>query len=355
MSLLKVNNIESLEGATGSINLVGNITLNGLPAIGSTGPTGPQGGIGPTGESGPTGPQGGIGPTGPQGGIGPTGESGPTGPQGEIGPTGELSGTNYITVKANGTPIENATELQSAYDLAKTMSPTGPTSGSRFTIIASPGEYQFPSTFVMDTEYIDLVSLTGNTDVIFDLQGITDPFETDISSNPISECLLINTDNVYVKGIKGKFYLSPNWDAYFSEGEDYILPIQISNNLPNIIVENCEGGVFSFGGDITSGLSPITLSGTFINCVGGPISFGGYGTASGTFTDCVGGDYSLGGQGTASGTFTDCVGGNNSFGGDLALTGKLYYCRLTTGTFQTVSGGGRTYYCIDGNGNTNNQ
>jgi hypothetical protein len=54
--------------------------------------------------------------------------------------------------------------------------------------------------------------------------------------------------------------------------------------------------------------------------------------------------------------FTNCIGGASSFGGDSAtLTGKLYYCRLTSGTFQTVSGAGITRYCIDGNDATNNQ
>jgi len=37
------------------------------------------------------------------------------------------------------------------------------------------------------------------------------------------------------------------------------------------------------------------------------------------------------------------------------LSGKLYYCRLTYGTFKTVSLGGRTVLCIDGNNNQNNQ
>ena len=72
-------------------------------AIGSTGPTGPQGTIGPTGPQGTTGPTGPIGVTGPQGTTGPTGiqgpiggtgptglqgTTGPTGPQGTTGPTG---------------------------------------------------------------------------------------------------------------------------------------------------------------------------------------------------------------------------------------------------------------------------
>jgi hypothetical protein len=54
--------------------------------------------------------------------------------------------------------------------------------------------------------------------------------------------------------------------------------------------------------------------------------------------------------------FTNCIGGASSFDGASAtLTGKLYYCRLTSGTFKTVSGSGITRYCIDGNGDTNNQ
>jgi len=73
--------------------------------------------------------------------------------------------------------------------------------------------------------------------------------------------------------------------------------------------------------------------------------------------NCTGGDDSFGGGGgTASGTFTDCIGGVGSFGGGGGtLDGFLYYCRLTSGTFVTVSGSGRTVLCIDGNNNQNNQ
>ena len=288
-----------------------------------------------------------------------------------------LSGTNYLFVAANGTDEENAAEIQAAYDLAKTMSPSA---DNRITVVAAPGTYKFPSTFVMDTEFIDLVSLTGNRDVVFDLEGITDPFEVvEQQIVLISECLLIDTDNTFVKGIKGKFYLSPNWDDWWWGGngdyEDYILPIQVSNNLPNIKIENCEGGVFSLGGDITFSSHPIEVSGTFLNCVGDTVSFGGSGTASGTFINCIGGiesfggfgtvtgiftncigdAQSFGGFGTATGTFTNCIGDAQSFGGDGTLSGKLFYCRLTSGTFETVSGGGVTVLCIDGNNAVNTQ
>jgi hypothetical protein len=71
MSLLRVNTIESLNGATGSINITGNIIANGMPIAGTTGATGSQGA---TGAAGATGSQG---ATGFQGATGPAGETGP--------------------------------------------------------------------------------------------------------------------------------------------------------------------------------------------------------------------------------------------------------------------------------------
>ena len=348
-----------------------------------------------------------------------------------------LEGSSYIYVAANGTDVENAEELQNAYDLAKTMSPTA---DNRITVIAAPGNYKFPSTFVMDTEYIDLVSLTGNADLVFDLEGITEPFS--YSDTPsfyyiISECISIETDNIYLKGVKGKLYDSPEYASWFGIwSSEYVLPIWLDGDFPNIVVENCEGGFLSFGGDKTEGSNPpinvsgkyinckipnsygfgayfsgnangyfkdcyveysgfghYSATGTFINCVGGIYSFG-RSDANGTFIDCVGGDFSFsqnaangtfincvsgissfGGNGTSTGTFTNCIsesygfssngnangryinceGDVGSFGYFGSLTGKLFYCTLKAGTFQTVSGSGRTYYCVDGNGNTNNQ
>jgi hypothetical protein len=107
---------------------------------------------------------------------------------------------------------------------------------------------------------------------------------------------------------------------------------------------NCTGGNFAFGGGGTA-------SGTFTNCTGGDGSFGGAGgTASGTFTNCTGGEAAFGGdEGTASGTFTNCTGGNSAFGGaGGTLSGQLYYCRLTTGSFQTLAVGGKLRACVDG-------
>ena len=302
----------------------------------------------------------------------------------EMAQGGGLEGSQYVFVAANGTPTENAAELQAAYNEAKTMSPSAI---NRITVICGNGNYDFASAFEMDTEYIDLVSLDGNRSIVFNGIGT----------------ISITANDVFVKGV--------NVGAKI---------FTIANNLNLLKVENCEGGEFSFGGDETFGSNPINVSGTFTNCQGGDFSFGESGTASGIFTNCQGGEASFGSFGTASGTFTNCQGGNGSFGsggtgtasgtftkcqggegsfaflgtasgtftncqaggysfgggfngtasgtftncqgGDLSfgsdngtLEGKLYYCRLTSGTFETVSGGGVTRLCIDGNNNENNQ
>lgn len=353
-----------------------------------------------------------------------------------LGGGGALEGTNYIGVMATGTPTENGTELQDAYDTAKTMSPSA---SNRITVIAAPGYYKMGELgFTMDTSYIDLVSLDGNRSIIFD----TTPF------NPIS----VTANDVYVRGVdvgfrafaissalnllrienckggsesfraeivSGTFIDCIGGDDSFKAtssgflsgtfkncvGGDYSFAgfgCTISGLFENCtggyqslgaygtasgIFTNCVGGAESFGGwEVASGTftncvggnisfgGNDTASGTFIECQGGEYSFGGSGVASGTFKrcvadnyslgssgtasgvfiDCEGGEYCFGGAGTASGVFNKCISGQYSFGTFGTLSGKLYYCRLTAGTFPTVSGG-VTRVCIDGFNNEDNQ
>jgi hypothetical protein len=282
---------------------------------------------------------------------------------------GGLSGTQYVYVAADGTDVENAAELQAAYVTAQGMSPS---ITNRITIIAAPGNYNFSTAnFVMSTQYIDLVSLDGNKSIVFN------------GSNTIE----ITANDVFVKGV-----------------DVGTLNFTIANSLNLLRVENCTGGDSSFGdggiasgtftnctgGDSSFGGGGGTASGTFNNCTGGKFSFGGGGgtasgtfnnctggnisfggggvadgvfnsctggensfggdggTASGVFTNCTGGDSSFGGSGTSSGIFTSCVGGEYSFGGNGTLSGFLYYCRLTSGAFETPTGGGKITLGIDG-------
>jgi len=216
---------------------------------------------------------------------------------------GGLEGSQYVFVTAEGTDEENATELQSAYNTAKTMSPSAT---NRITVICGNGNYDFEDDFVMDTQYIDLVSLDGNRSIIFNGTGTIN----------------ITANDVFVKGV----------DVGTKK-------FTIGNDLNLLKVENCQGGddsfggFFSFGGNgLPVGTTSVTASGTFTNCQGGDFSFGGSdasfgGTASGTFTNCQGGDSSFGGNGgTASGTFTNCQGGDNSFGDNGTASGTFTNC-----------------------------
>ena len=284
--------------------------------------------------------------------------------------------TNFFQFTYSGNNLSNVTSFK--YSLTEIQ---------RATVIAAPYYYNFATNFVMDAEYVDLVSLDGNRSIILSGEGT----------------ISVTANDVFIKGVDVQ---TKNFT--------------IADNLNLLKVENCAGGNNSFG-------SGVTVSGTFTDCVGAGYSFGGGagGTASGTFTDCVGAGYSFGGGagGTASGIFINCKGAGYSFsgGGGTAsgifinceensvdgrsfgqfgiasgtfnncngkvqafggngeasgifnncqagyyafgglpggtLTGKLYYCRLIspTATFKTISGGGITRLCIDGNNVENNQ
>ena len=273
--------------------------------------------------------------------------------------SGGIGGSSYVYVMADGTDIENAAELQAAYVTAQSMSPSAT---NRITVIAAPGNYNFQSTaFTMNTQYIDLVSLDGNRSIVF-------------NSSDSNGTISITANDVFVKGL-----------------DTLTKAFNIATNLNLLKVENCKVGDGSFGvfaivsgtfTDCTVGGGSFgfysTASGTFNNCITGGSSFGsgaGYAAASGIFNDCIAEDESFGGSnGTASGTFFNCRGGIRSFSKNNAtgtfnncisgeesygrlgtLSGKLYYCRLTAGTFATVSGAGITRYCLDGTDTANNQ
>ena len=310
-----------------------------------------------------------------------------------------LEGSNFLLVKGSGTDVENAVELQNAYDTAKTMNPNA---ANRITVIVAPGYYNFGSNiFEVNTQYIDIVSLDGNKSILFNATP---------NINLALGSVNVSVNNVFINGIN-------TFTKLFN--------ITV-NNAESLTIKNCQGGNDSFG-------STQTITGTFINCIGGNNSFvtsgnangtfidctagnesfafvgncngnfirckGGHntfgGNCNGTFIDCEGGNFSFGNVGTSNGTFKrckgayrafgrngtisgtlidceggsqafcsigtlsgtviNCISGENSFGASGTLSGKLLYCTLTSGTFPTVSGGGRTYYCVDGDGNVNNQ
>ena len=282
----------------------------------------------------------------------------------------KLSPQSCIVVETTSNAKTNGAALIAAYTAAKALTPNGEelSATNRACVIIPPGNYDLDHgeddacvPLTLDTEFVDIIGLTTDRS----LQQIYGTPEATNSGVIVQTADDVHVSNLYVKILTE--VESANWDdtdsaAYFP-----------STSLSNTVVDNCQfdgqdgsndegprlfsmrlyieySGTFNncTGGNYSFGGGGGTASGTFTNCTGGGDAFGGGGTASGTFTNCTGGDYSFGG-GTASGTFTNCTGGDYSFGGaGGTLSGQLYYCRLTTGSFQTLAEGGKLRACVDG-------
>lgn len=265
---------------------------------------------------------------------------------------------HVVNVKLTDDDAVNGQNFIDAYNYAKTLTPNGQalSTTNRVAVILQPGNYLLTAQFTIDTQFVDIIGLGAQK-----LERGAIP-AVNITGNTLN----VTANDVRVKGI------SVGLQTFF-----------VVNNLSLLIIEDCVGtGLGSFAGSF-SGSTGIA-SGTFINCIGGPSSFGcgaaSSGIASGTFINCTGGSSSFGGNssgvasgvfinctglsgqsggsfgggflsGIASGTFTNCIGGYLGFGGGTSgvASGKFYQCRLTSGTFKTVSDGGLMRNCIDGN------
>ena len=306
----------------------------------------------------------------------------------KLSKTGE--GVNFVTADASpDNAVTNGTNLLAAYDSAKLLAPNGAalSATNRAVVFVPPGIYDLVTTaLTMDTQFVDLVGVSGNpehvlitsvvavnntgtlvqtvNDVL--ISGVT--LENTQNSNsrnnnatdpaayaPSSNKTLAKLRDVVMRGSSFGWSMrrAITYSGTFTNctGGDYSFGSN-GGGLASGTFTNCTGGNYAFGGDegtasgtltnCTGGDSAFggyygTASGTLTNCTGGDYSFGGYGTASGTFKDCTGGTLAFGGDGTASGTFTNCTGGILAFGGfGGSASGKLYTCRLTAGTFQTV-------------------
>jgi len=275
---------------------------------------------------------------------------------------GGLEGTQYVFVAANGTDVENAAELQAAYNLAvikraPIITPTNiPLSnasdngggvynisvanfldqsyfvpGQTYNVIINGTSYQMFVQGIMSNMIFvsNLVPGLSFTSLILDV--LTYPRVTVIAApgnyNFGTSVFTMNTeyiDLVSLDGNKSIVFNAPLDPGFFEYGSINITANDVfvkgvdvltkqfktGNGLNLLKVENCAGGETSFGGT--------NASGTYINCIGGLASFGGANISSGTFINCTGGDFSFGGGTmfpTSSGIYENCIGKNYSFGG----------------------------------------
>lgn len=481
MSLLKVNTIESLSGPSGIINITGEIVVNGMPISGTAGPTGATGTPGAAGATGSGGISGSTV-------VYVSADSDPvtngialqtgydaakllaTSSITQRTWTGEAYGSFYVDGAGYGTFLGRALaqlyydngsapvsctfdttpgwytwdgmsfsfsstiDMMTAFPAGSYEITTNIITYTYITLIVAPGYYQTPSTFLIDTDLVNITSLSGEPDVfIYSPEGYN--MMTDTPS-----WIYVTANNVTITGISTylDFLDGMNWRN--GSGQ-----IQIAGNLEYLTMKNCTGGKRSFGNGYS--VNSITLMGTFINCkvygdygfgsnscylqgryidcetingsygfgyngctlsgyfenckssAGSGYSFGyssctlpgifincseinsaGFGagnsTLSGTFYNCISGGYAFGSGGVNTGEFFNCVAGDGSFGdstgakfyhcvggagswGGSINNSKLYHCvvraGMMPGSYATVTNGGRTYYCIDSSGMTNNQ
>lgn len=151
------------------------------------------------------GPQGPQGPTGATGAQGLQGIQGIQGPQGNDGVPGIGSNANFQYILNTGIPIDDGNALFNAYSTI----PGGTFSeNNRYAFILSPGTYEMNSQLNLIYPFVDLISLSGQKDVVLTVTGGGQPLQ-------------VSTDNINLTGIN-------------TDTEDLV----ISNALININVAN---------------------------------------------------------------------------------------------------------------------
>jgi hypothetical protein len=233
---------------------------------------------------------------------------------------GGLAGDSYVFVPGDKTTEAlNGADLLAKYANAAALTPNGQPLGpnNKATLLIAPGTYYVgASFFAVNTNYVNVVSLTGNRDVFI------------TTANATAALYVTGTANdILVKGI----------DLGTKR-------FTIDTNLSSLVVENCKGGDRSFGATNNT-----IVNGTFIDCEAGIESFGWGLNAqvSGTFTNCKASIYSFGYPQNAlvSGTFTNCTAASNSFGAGASpvVSGTFKNCTAEdysfgSGSIATVSG-----------------
>lgn len=310
----------------------------------------------------------------------------------DLPPSG-LQGESFILVKGDkSTPQENGLDLQAAYDLAQAATPYGDalSASNRFTIIVAPGDYYSDYSgvfgpigqFQINADFIDIISLTGNSDVYLSgisvsaqdvyLKGLNTTqagfmggaqagFDIAISSaqQTFDTCVGGNYSFGWGGDVYSKFVNCKGGNYSFCATAGASAPIGITPQLPSPnlagILIDCTAGNSSFASSPSD--YNTSISGTLTNCTAGNNSFGSapgsfYGNISGILTNCTGGELSFSIWGNISGTLTNCKStGQNSFGGYVGATGIFYNCIGVDNSFAgqfMQAFEGKAYNCIGG-------
>lgn len=303
---------------------------------------------------------------------------------------GGLNSSSVIHVDATGTASENGQLLIDSYQSAGSLTPNGAalSINNRAVVAVGCGVYTLPQELELDTDFVDVVGLSNNT------QGNSTAvkFSVRIEGN-----VNVTASDVYLNGLHifGSLYCGTSANQVFVGclGTSSSFSTKAGGGIIQGTFINCRGGSGSFayneeaagvyidclGEDNSFGAPSGTASGAFTRCIAGSYSFGGAGVASGTFVDCTSngvggfggidvnfnvgtasgtfircqcssGDAFGGFGGVASGIFRNCVAGSGlggSFAPSGTVTGKFSHCIMESGTFPSVTGSGKMRMCLE--------
>jgi hypothetical protein len=237
-------------------------------------------------------------------------------------------------------------------------------SNNRRVLALLPGRYIETALFVLDTDYVDVVGLSGSSgNTVIERNGGGYVMRQTANSIELSGIKILNSGNVVGDGafevnavnnnglskyrrvefrktngnsfsasVCGTSDIGGIWE--FCEGDAQFCKTATDKKLTGTF-KFCTGGNSSFYGG--GGLSEI--SGTFIHCTAGSSSFNG-GIVSGRFEYCTAGNYSFGGSAggagnDCSGTFRYCTAGDQSFAMGKIFSGTAIGC---TGGYRCFAG-----------------
>lgn len=278
--------------------------------------------------------------------------------------SGGVAGTQSHVVKSDKDPSMNALNFIASYMAAKN---TSLEPNSRYTLLLTPGVYNFNEEFVFDGDNVDVVSIVPDVhgSVIFRGQGVrvsasnchihgisteSQRFKVDSGLTGFSASYCVGGDFSFGGYQNGEtlndseFYGS----FYHCRATDYSFGSRSVFNHADFY--NCHGNDYCFG----SGAASL---GHHENCSAAKGSFGGFdpngsgaGICSGKYVNCSAHNDSFGGGvgGSSQGTYWLCSAGPNSFGSDPgSFSGWAHYCSAASGSFNAP--GGKILFCsLDG-------
>jgi hypothetical protein len=219
--------------------------------------------------------------------------------------------------------------------------------GNRRTVILAPGKHTLTAKLTLDTDYVNIVSLSTNPDDTIVIGTIASSALVEQTADTINLLGFTITNEsttapigFYQNAAASNVNSVYRYMDFYTPGDSCYAGDKLNGNITGRF-ERCVGGNESFGGCGGRGM-PIDVTAVFIDCEAGYKSYAiGY-ECAGTFIRCTGGDHCFGGYSSSYyGKFTgyaeDCEASGQSFGmgdGDPSghtkcyLSGKLKNCIL---------------------------